>query len=464
QRVVRHVASGEVRLNATNRALQPHAGGVIATWSSPLKEEIRDDQGIGTPNPDTGAFVHYNLAGAYDSNIALVITHGKTRADILERLAEILRRTELRGYDLETNLQVHYGLLSWMIGQEPLIKPSTQFMNYYLAGVGAVADVTRGLDLEHAWKTLAAKHPSKPASDVLELKQTLLLRPLQRLLDHAHLLAGFVGLHNNRLFRRVGARCEFIGNPFDTLDALYHYLALDAREGKAPAETIWDHDQLIIDNAHAFYKGLNKALGFGDEAPRDWAKLQAALAANTAPNGISAEAWERCQASHRGFQLGLEVLLLPAAVAHEAEFDQLRVDDKLEPVFPESLRDGKRRAELHKLLAPAPVASSDEVVTPMGGHFYAREAPHLPPLATDGMHFSAGQPLFVIEVMKMFNKVSVPFSGTITKVLLSDTEANIVTKGQAIFKIEPDHKRIEESPEDAAARRRALTTKLLTQL
>ncbi|MEY4581822.1 MAG: hypothetical protein RL701_6525, partial [Pseudomonadota bacterium] len=40
QRVVRHVASGEVRLNATNRALQPHAGGVIATWSSPLKEEI----------------------------------------------------------------------------------------------------------------------------------------------------------------------------------------------------------------------------------------------------------------------------------------------------------------------------------------------------------------------------------------------------------------------------------------
>jgi biotin carboxylase len=53
--------------------------------------------------------VHYNLAGAYDSNIALVISQGKSRADILERLAEILRCTELRGYDLETNLLVHYG-------------------------------------------------------------------------------------------------------------------------------------------------------------------------------------------------------------------------------------------------------------------------------------------------------------------------------------------------------------------
>jgi len=71
----------------------------------------------------------------------------------------------------------------------------------------------------------------------------------------------------------------------------------------------------------------------------------------------------------------------------------------------------------------------------------------------------------VIEVMKMFNKVSVPFSGTITKVLLPDTQdSKIVAKGQTIFKIEPDHRRVEESPEDVAARRKALTDKLLKQL
>ncbi|HTU58106.1 MAG TPA: biotin carboxylase N-terminal domain-containing protein, partial [Polyangiales bacterium] len=193
KRVLRHPAGGEVRLNATNRALQPHAGGVIASWSAPQAIEIRDDQGIGTPNPDTGAFVHYNLAGAYDSNIALVISQGKSRADILERLAEVLRTTELRGYDLETNLIVHYGLLQWMIGQEPLVKPSTQFMSYYLAAVGALADVTRSIDFEFAWKELLSRQKEKEARDTLALKQTLYLRPLERLLDNPHLLAGFYG-------------------------------------------------------------------------------------------------------------------------------------------------------------------------------------------------------------------------------------------------------------------------------
>ena len=460
KRIVRHHAGGEVRLNATNQALQPHAGGVIASWSAPKPGEIRDDQGIGTPNPDTGAFVHYNLAGAYDSNIALVISHGKSRADILARLAEVLRCTELRGYDVETNLLVHYGLLSWMIGQQPLVKPSTQFMSYYLAAVGALADVSRSLDFEHAWRSLIGRQTDRAAVDALSLKQTLLLRPLERLLAHPHLLAGFYGRYLGKLFERAGDRYQFIGNPLDTLSALYHYLALDSLGGRPAAETIWEHDQAILDRAQAFYTALGQKLGTSE-----WSKLTAALSSKTPPAGFDAELWARSVASHRGFQLGTEILLLPAAIAREAEFDQIRVDDKLEPVFPERLKDAKLRNDLQKNLAPAPVASSDEIVTPMGGHYYAREAPHLPPLAQEGMHFNAGQPLFVIEVMKMFNKISVPFSGTITKVLLPDTqEAKIVTKGQSIFKIEPDHRRVEESPETIAARRRSLTDKLLGSL
>jgi biotin carboxyl carrier protein len=425
----------------------------------PAAIEIRDDQGIGTPNPDTGAFVHYNLAGAYDSNIALVISQGKSRADILERLAEVLRMTELRGYDLETNLLVHYGLLAWMIGQEPLVKPSTQFMSYYLAAVGALADITRSIDFDFAWKELLSRQSDKEARDTLTLKQTLYLRPLERLLDNPHLLAGFYGRWAGRLFKHNGKRFEFVGNPLDTLRELYHYLALEKRSGKPAAETIWDHDEQILNNAKAFYDSLGEKLG-----TTEWTKLSAALTGN-APAGVDAELWKKAQASHRGFQLGVEILLLPATLAHEAKFDQIRVDEKLEVVFPEFLNDSKRRSELHKQLAPAPLANSDEIVTPMGGHFYAREAPHLPPLASEGMHFAAGQPLFVIEVMKMFNKVSVPFSGTITKLLMPESlDSKIVAKGQAIFKIEPDHRRVEETPEEIAGRRRALTTKLLGQL
>ena len=65
---------------------------MIRGWSKPLPyERDRDDQGIGTRNPDTGSFVYYNLAGAYDSNIALVLCDGTSRRNNLERLAEILQ-------------------------------------------------------------------------------------------------------------------------------------------------------------------------------------------------------------------------------------------------------------------------------------------------------------------------------------------------------------------------------------
>ena len=458
ERVMRHRSGAEVRINATNAALQPHAGGVIVGWSQPIAGETRDDQGIGIPNPDTHAFVHYRLAGAYDSNIALVISDGLSRKSTLERLAEILRRTELRGYDLETNLLVHYGLLNWMLGRQPLVKPSTQFMSHYLAAVGSLAKVARDVDLEHAWQRTVAACPDSDAREALALKKTLLLRPLERLLRNAHLLGGFIGRNQGTHFTidREG-RCALVGNPLAMLTELYLYLNLESRPGRAASEMIWDHDERILIDAGEFYAAVGKLVGSDD-----YATVVKALG-GTAPKDVNAESWESCRAAHAGFQLGNELLLLIPAIAHEAQFDQVQVDAKLDPVFPALFSDAKTRTELQKVLAPAPLAASDEIVTPMGGHFYSREAPHLPPLATEGMHFTAGQPLFVIEVMKMFNKISVPFSGTITKVVLADSDGVAVQKGQVVFKIEPDERRVIETPEAVASRAKALTAKLLAR-
>jgi biotin carboxyl carrier protein len=112
-------------------------------------------------------------------------------------------------------------------------------------------------------------------------------------------------------------------------------------------------------------------------------------------------------------------------------------------------------------LAPPPVASADEIVTPMGGAFFAREAPHLPPLVDVGDHFEVGQPLFVIEVMKMFNKVLAPFAGTVTESLMADQDGVVVAKGQTIFRIEPDERIEPEAPEARAARMKEATLALL---
>ena len=97
----------------------------------------------------------------------------------------------------------------------------------------------------------------------------------------------------------------------------------------------------------------------------------------------------------------------------------------------------------------------------MGGTFYGREAPHLPILVDEGDHFEEGQPLFIIEVMKMFNKILAPFAGTVVKNLKAGQDAVVVKKGELILQIEPDERVEVESEADRKARMREATLALM---
>src|SRR5512138_2860347 len=96
-RVPRFNAAVEARLNATDSSLSPHAGGMVRYWSKPIEGEIRDDQGICLPNPDSGMFMRYKVAGAYDSNLALLLTKGTNRLDCYRQMRRVLGATSLRG-------------------------------------------------------------------------------------------------------------------------------------------------------------------------------------------------------------------------------------------------------------------------------------------------------------------------------------------------------------------------------
>ena len=87
----------------------------------------------------------------------------------------------------------------------------------------------------------------------------------------------------------------------------------------------------------------------------------------------------------------------------------------------------------------------------------------MPPFVNEGDHFEAGQPLYIVEVMKMFNKVNAPFSGTVDKVLI-DEDGTIIKKGQPLFKITPDEKVVVESPDEIKARRQKETDAFLKGL
>ncbi len=93
--------------------------------------------------------------------------------------------------------------------------------------------------------------------------------------------------------------------------------------------------------------------------------------------------------------------------------------------------------------------------------YYAQEAPGMPPFVKEGDHFEKGQPLFILEVMKMFNKVPAPFSGTVDKILIEGGDGVIVQKGQPIFKVTPDEKFVEVDPKEIEAQKRATTSAYL---
>jgi len=462
ERVVRNIAGGEVRINATNRSLQPHAGGLIQNWSPPHRWEIRDDQGIGIRNPDTGLFIHYRVAGAYDSNIALIVSYGDSREEILKRLAHIIKVTELRGHDLQTNMPVHYGLIKWILGKDPMFKPNTKFMTFYLAAIGALETVIKDVDLEILWKEGSKKVLGKETSlsKVLQRKMTLIMRPIKMLLQNPHTLGGFIGFHHGHSWKVNKGKIEFLKNPVVLLNELYSYLDLEAKPGKPPCDVIWDHDEVIMKEALSFYEDLEK-ISF---IHKDYSFWKNALEKNEnpAPDKFPEEIWKKCIASHKSFQLGLELLKIIPAIGIKSKFVELDVDPHLNAIVPEEFSNTEKMNAYTKALNPPPKAKSDEIVAPMGGMFYSREAPNMPPMVKEGESFKAGQPLFIIEVMKMFNKISAPFSGKVVKNFMTDSDGKIVSKGQVIFKVQPDEVLKEESPEEIANRKKAVTTELLS--
>ena len=339
-----------------------------------------------------------------------------------------------------------------------MAEPNTRFMTSYLGAVGRLAQIAADLDLELAFGQLLRDTPDADARAALEAKETLLLRPLARLIANAHLLGGFLGRYDGELWKTDGASARFAANPVELLERLYHFLDLEPRADKPPAEQIWEHDAAILDAARAFYASVEARTG-----ARDFDALSRLFAGKpvAALSGGDDALWSRCVAAHRGFQLGLELLLLVPRVGARSGFLDVRVEDDLTISLPEPFADETRAAELARALAPPPPAAFDEIVTPMGGTFYSREAPHLPPLVEEGQHFDAGQPLFVIEVMKMFNKVSAPHPGTVLRNLMAGRDGAIVKKGERVFTIEPDERRDVESDETVSRRRRVATLALL---
>ncbi len=81
-------------------------------------------------------------------------------------------------------------------------------------------------------------------------------------------------------------------------------------------------------------------------------------------------------------------------------------------------------------------ADGDIVRSPIVGTFYEAPSPDSDPFVSVGDHIKEGETLCIVEAMKIMNEIEAEFSGTITKILVSD--ATPVEFDQPLFIIKKD--------------------------
>ncbi len=129
-----------------------------------------------------------------------------------------------------------------------------------------------------------------------------------------------------------------------------------------------------------------------------------------------------------------------AALMKELELTGLEVTEeagkiRLERTAPGTVRESVLSAAESEVAAKAPSEPKDyiSVRSPLVGVFYAAPAENAAPYVSVGDTVVKGQPLCIVEAMKMMNEVTAEEDGTISKVCVAD--GNVVEYGTELFHI-----------------------------
>ena len=93
--------------------------------------------------------------------------------------------------------------------------------------------------------------------------------------------------------------------------------------------------------------------------------------------------------------------------------------------------------EAQAVPAPDPANTKwKDVRSPIVGTFYRSPAPTSPFFVNVGDHVTAGQPLCIVEAMKVMNEIEAEFAGTIKEILVEN--GNPVEAEAVLFLVDPD--------------------------
>ena len=85
------------------------------------------------------------------------------------------------------------------------------------------------------------------------------------------------------------------------------------------------------------------------------------------------------------------------------------------------------------LVAPVPEKNYCLIKSPMVGIFYSRSSPDKEPFVKVGDVVKKGQPLCIVEAMKLMNEIEAECDGEITDICVKDEQ--MIEYGQILFKI-----------------------------
>lgn len=458
-------AAAEIRLNATDAALAPHAGGLIERWDLADDNYLWDEQGIAART--SVDHMPYRLAGAYDSNVALLVVRGADRQTCYSQLAQGLANMTLVGKDLQTNANFHQGILAWLGRDCVYPRVPTDVVAAHLRAVAHVAHLLKSIDLKAAWqcygqRVLQGQSPSTHAAwqKALVALSNFTLRPLQALQKQPHLAYAWVCgagayLDVARIWS-LPTHCGFIAdnwaqNPMrwiaetlkiigwlpgaESMTSSAHHNIQSRDQLSNPSDTgFWQEDLSLLMQAESFYQDLQARGVLGTQTGWELG----VLAASAAPAILSVREWSQIKQRHAAYSLvlGFWQWVLTQIQVTEAPLLSLSPGGTLHEI-PKWLGEWDLAAA-QQILSPPPEAPDDEIVAVSGGMFYAQERPGEPPFVQPGQRFKRGDTLYIIEVMKMFNPVKAECDGVVESVLVSGMDGQVVRKGQPLFKIKPD--------------------------
>ncbi len=86
--------------------------------------------------------------------------------------------------------------------------------------------------------------------------------------------------------------------------------------------------------------------------------------------------------------------------------------------------------------AQQPTSEGAQIRAPMVGSFYRCPSPDQPPFVEVGARVAVGDPLCLIEVMKLYTTIEATVAGTVKQIAVED--AQLVEFDQLLFVIDPD--------------------------